>query len=304
MSGKPVAKIHPQLKKYTTIKIAGAVEELVFADEFIEQSPNRKWPSPIRILGNGSNVLIDDSGLKGTIVLARQREFPPPERIAENSEFAEYRVSASHFAPALSKWAAQQGLSGLEYLVGVPGTLGGALVQNAGANEQEMSDVLISAELFDWVSQKGFRWSAEECGLTYRHSNLMNKNLLVRSLGLRLRKADADEIQKRTELNLSYRKEKTPWTKASLGSTFARLKKDGGGWHYPGALIEQVGLKGQRVGEVSFSEVHANYLVNHGQADFRSAVSLIREARRRVRIEFGLELPLEIHLWTDSNLDL
>lgn len=259
--------------------------------------PEENWPEPIRFLGNGSNVLMDDRGMKGTIVLCRDDEFAP-QLLEENAEFADYRMGAGVFLPRLAKWAASQSLSGAEYMVGVPGTLGGAVVQNAGANDQDLKMILQSVDVFDLASRSIQTLSADECELQYRDSALKKRRSLVRSVSLRFRKSDSLLIQKQTEANLQYRKQKTPWTQPSLGSTFARIPS-GESWIYPGALLEKVGLKGFRQGQMGFSEIHANYLINHGGGRFEEAQALIQEAQKRVEDQFSLKIPLEILLWSD-----
>lgn len=290
------------LRPYTTMKIGGAAERILFLRNL--EDLRESLPRPLRILGNGSNVLIDDRGLKGTVIVVR--DFPPrdPEILEETAEGVRIRVSAGLFNPMLSRWAAQRALKGVEYLVGVPGTVGGALVQNAGANDQEFRDVCESAHVFDLETSESFELRAEETELSYRSSRFKkNPHWLVTSVTLFLARGAAGEIQSQIQRNLDYRKLKTPWTRPSLGSVFTRLpnpeKHETSEWLFPGKLIEEAGLKGYQIGDAQVSEIHANYVINLGHATFVDVMRLIREIEQRVLEHSGVRLHREILIWSD-----
>lgn len=287
------------LKKFSCLKLGGTSQVFTEIKDFLKE-PERSWPEPIRFLGNGSNVLIDEAGLRGSVVHCRGFQALEPISLGRSKEYVDCEWEASVFMPALSRWASAESLSGCEYMIGVPGCLGGGVVQNAGAHEQEIRDLLQSVKVFNLGSRRFEELSAQDCQLKYRSSIFLERpEFLIVGVSLRLRPGDSATIQSRMESNLKYRKEKTPWTQATLGSTFARIPKPEGGWHYPGQLLEAVGMKGQSQGGVMFSDLHANYLVNTGEACFADAMQLIREAQKRVHESFGLKLPLEIHLWSD-----
>ncbi len=284
------------LRTYSTIKIGGSAEKIIFLKDLTDTI---LLPKPIRILGNGSNILIDDRGLKGTVIICR--DFSPTEPVILTDHLSETIVSASSgtYLPTLAAWAAKNGLSGCEYMVGVPGTLGGAVLQNAGANEQEISHILVSVKALNIATGTFEVFSAEECGLTYRHSALKNRpELLVKEVTLKLKKADSAAIQNQTNLNLQYRKSKTPYSKPSLGSVFTRLKENDT-WIYPGKLIEDSGLKGVSSGAAMVSPVHANYIVNEGGASFLDVLQLIKKVETTVLEKTGKKLEREILIWTD-----
>lgn len=255
-------------------------------------------PKPIRVLGNGSNTLIDDRGLKGTVILTKEDQLSEPELLRTWNDRSLVRVQAGFSLPRLAKWAARQGLSGCEFMVGVPGTLGGAVLQNAGANEQDTKDILEQVLIFDLDEARHFNLSAQDCDLRYRWSSLKEKNWVVLSADLILKKAAATETEAKTQLNLNYRKQQTPYARPSLGSTFTRIQKDGA-WLYPGKLIEEAGLKGHRVGQVSVSEKHANYIINEGGGRFEEAYQLILEIEQRVLEHSGVKLEREVLIWSD-----
>ncbi len=287
------------LRRFSTIKIAGDAEKVVSLSEFLA-SPDQDWPQPIRILGNGSNVLMDDRGLKGTVITTREDELPEPKVLTSNSNETIVSFPAGMFLPAVARWAERNSLSGCEYMIGVPGTIGGAVVQNAGANAQEIKDILVEVECFDLKTRSRKVFKAEDCELAYRWSRFQrDQHYLVLSATLRLRHADVASIQNKLQENLDYRKSKTPWTRPTLGSTFTRLQK-GEDWVFPGKLIEDSGLKGFRMGKMSVSDIHANYIINEGGASFEEAMALIQEIERRVLEKTGVQLHREIQIWTDQ----
>ena len=290
-----------QLRSLTTMKIGGEPELFLRLQDL--KDLERPLPQPIRILGNGSNVLIDDQPLKGTVICVR--DFPPsePTVLSESETAIEIEVSAGMFLPTLCRWAEKRGLSGIEYMIGVPGTFGGAIVQNAGANNQEVSQVLISASIFDLSAQQSRLLLARDLKFTYRHSVLKDHPLwLVVSGRLRLSKAlSLAQIQDRISLNQSYRREKTPYNKPSLGSVFTRLPDGKGGWLFPGKLIEDAGLKGFQMGGARVSPVHANYIVNEGQATFNDVIALIEKIETVIESKFGIKMNREILIWSDRS---
>lgn len=285
------------LRTYSTIKIGNTAEKVVLLKDL--RVVGDHLPKPIRILGNGSNILMDDRGLKGTVVIVR--DFPPtePEIIDEHAGGVRLKVSAGMFLPALARWASKRGYTGCEYMVGVPGTVGGALAQNAGANNQEFSQLLVSADLFDLQTGLITQLDKDHCGLSYRHSRLKGMtNKVVVSVEIMLKGRDSSEIAKQIELNLEYRKQKTPYNKPSLGSIFTRLKKEEG-WLYPGQLIEEAGLKGHKIGNAMVSPVHANYIVNEGGATFQDTLQLIEHIEETVLQHSGVRLKREVLIWSD-----
>lgn len=289
-----------QLRTFTTMKIGGMPELLVSLKNLVQNAT--ELPKPIRILGNGSNTLIDDRGLRGTVILCRDFENPEPEILSRDETGAVVRINGGLFLPNLSNWALRQGLSGCEYMVGVPGTFGGAVVQNAGANEQEIADILKSVEIFDLNSMTVKKMEKEECQLSYRSSifkELSSASQIVISGIVHLKVKPAEEIRRQMDLNLSYRKTKTPYAKPSLGSIFTRIKAEDGTWLYPGKLIEDSGLKGFQIGGARISPVHANYIVNENKATFDDVMNLIVHVEKEVRKKSNVKLHREILIWTD-----
>jgi len=294
-----------QLRQISTMKIGGAAEKILSAKTFLNSRV--ELPRPIRILGNGSNTLIDDHGLKGSVILTRNdvRENSDPMILDETPRECVIAVSAGYNLPALARWSVKRGWTGCEYMIGIPGTLGGALVQNAGANEQELSEILVSAKTFNLEEHQSLQLSKEECALGYRTSRFKTLDdpkqlLLIDSVTLRLKRAEKNiDLEKLLERNLQYRKTQTPYSKPSLGSVFTRLRDDKGQWLYPGKLIEECGLKGHKIGGASVSHIHANYIVNNGDATFDDVLRLIEQIERTVFNKTGVRMRREIVIWSD-----
>lgn len=280
------------------MKIGGQAECLLQLKDL--ESVREDLPQPLRILGNGSNVLIDDRGLKGTVIV--MRDFPPPEPeiLEETADRVLVRASAGLFLPSLCRWAEKKSLSGCEYMIGVPGTVGGAVVQNAGANQQELKDILKSVQVFNLESRKVQELSAENCRLNYRTSRFKGqKDVIVVSADLWLKRSEGSTIEKQIQTNLDYRKQKTPYSKPSLGSIYTRIPLSTTEWLFPGKLIEDAGLKGTQIGGAQISPVHANYIVNEKNASFDDVLSLMEKIETSVQSKFNVQLHREIEVWTD-----
>lgn len=285
------------LRPFSTLKVGGPAERIVSLSKI--DLATEKLPKPVRILGSGSNVLMDDRGLKGTVILARDDPQKDPKIIEETDQEVILQVSAGMFLPRLARWTAKRGFLGCEYMIGIPGTVGGALIQNAGANQQEFKDVLQTAKLLDLSTASLSELNKEDCGLEYRKSKIKHSNRLAIEVFLKLKKGDFKAAQKRIELNLSYRKKSTPYTKPSLGSIFTRLA-EGENWLFPGKLIEEAELKGFRIGDAAVSDVHANYIVNEGRARFEDVIAVIHHVEKTVFEKCRKKLIREIDIWTDQ----
>jgi len=245
----------------------------------------------VRVLGAGSNVLVADEGARGVIVALSGRF----ERVVEEHVGARSLrlvAGAGVRLTAFARRVSNDGWSGLEFAVGIPSTVGGALVMNAGAHSSEMKDVVRWAEL---VSGDGVRSRVpvDELRFAYRHTRLPAGSVVTR-VGLTLRRDDADAIRERVRAHLDYRKRTQPLTEPSCGSVF--VNPEGGS---AGRLIEEAGLKGRRVGDAAISTKHANFIVNLGGARAADVIALVREAREAVRARTGIELTPEVKPFGD-----
>lgn len=286
------------LARYTAARLGGPADALVAArsvSELVEVMELAwRYELPYVILGGGSNVLVSDAGVRGLVILNRARKvrFEPsaePPRV--------WAESGANFG-LLARQAAQRGLGGLAWAAGIPGTLGGAVVGNAGALGGDMAGNLLLAEILHYsragrdVEIAREEWPAERMMYAYRSSRLKSLpgSAVVLSATLRLERSTPQvEVSRMDEL-ADYRRRTQP-PGASMGSMFKNPPGD-----YAGRLIEAAGLKGARIGDAQISELHANFFINHGDARAADIRALIDLARREVAGQFGVELELEIEL--------
>ena len=237
---------------------------------------------PVFFIGSGSNLLVADEGING-IVITLIKSFNKLE-IKGCHIYAETGVMLGHMV----KHCIKQKLTGLETMVGVPGTLGGALMMNAGAFGSEISNCLKNVDVMTLTGEIK-QYSVKDIDFNYRHSSF-KKNEIIMSANFVLKKATKQEIINKRAKASAGRKETQPLRFRSAGSLFKNPKKDVAA----GYLIDKAGLKGTHRGDAEISEKHANFFVNHGKANAEDVVFLIRLARKTVEKKFGINLELEV----------
>jgi UDP-N-acetylmuramate dehydrogenase len=245
------------------------------------------------LLGGGSNMLVSDLGVRGVVVLNRASKV-----VFDAEKPSVWAESGKNFG-SLARQAARKGFSGLEWAAGIPGTVGGAVVGNAGAHGGDTAGNLELAEVLH-RDQGRTTWKVERFNYGYRSSVLKTNTasrqplrqpqVVVLSADFNLEVGDPEEIQQVLEDNLAFRRRTQP-PGASMGSMFKNPPGD-----YAGRLIEAAGMKGARVGSAGISELHANFFINHGGARAADVYSLIQQARRTVKEQFGVTLELEIEI--------
>lgn len=278
------------LATYTTWKVGGAARWLAEPEQE-EIVPLLKAASKCNLsvyfLGRGSNVLIDSSGLPGLVILTRNSL----TSIARDKDriIADAGVSL----PRLSKTAAREGFKGYEFLVGIPGTVGGGIVMNAGLSAFRPKEICSVLDTVELVDQQGniHILTVDEIEPAYRSTKLLDKRHLVLRASFRLEQpGDPNDIHKRTLEHLAERKRKQPLDKATAGSTFKQPQ----GGQPAGWYIENAGLKDLRIGGARISPIHANWIENDGHATSDDIESLIEEVKNRVYDQFGVTLEEEI----------
>ncbi|HJN69465.1 MAG: UDP-N-acetylmuramate dehydrogenase [Candidatus Marinimicrobia bacterium] len=237
---------------------------------------------PVFFIGSGSNLLVADEGING-IVITLIKSFNKLE-IKGCHIYAETGVMLGHMV----KHCIKQKLTGLETMIGVPGTLGGALMMNAGAFGSEISNCLQNVDVMT-LTGKIKQYSVKDIDFNYRHSSF-KKDEIIMSANFVLKKATKQEIMNKRAKASAGRKETQPLRFRSAGSLFKNPKKDVAA----GYLIDKAGLKGTHRGDAEISEKHANFFVNHGKANAEDIVFLIRLARKTVEKKFGINLELEV----------
>ncbi|MDD5468002.1 MAG: UDP-N-acetylmuramate dehydrogenase [Anaerolineales bacterium] len=292
------------LARYTAARVGGPAECLIEIESAAALADAAAWlwaqGLDFLVLGGGSNVLVSDSGLKGVILVNKARA-AGKVRFEARSRPPVVWAEAGVNLGVIARQAAVRGLSGLEWAAGIPGTLGGAVVGNAGAHGGDIAANLIVAEILQreqsavGISTSISQWSPERMEFAYRSSRLKKApgQALVLSATLRLESSSREAVEEKMEAFNAYRRQTQP-PGASMGSMFKNPPSD-----YAGRLIEAAGLKGARVGGAQISLLHANFFVNEGAATAGDIYALIQLARRQVRQVSGVELETEIQLLGD-----
>ena len=285
------ARVDELLARHTTLRIGGPADLFVEAKtvpELVESVKlARQFAVPFFILGNGSNILVLDKGIRGLVIENHCDDFSleisSPERAVLTAE-------SGASLPGIANRLARQGWSGLEWAIGVPGTVGGAVVANAGAHGSSIADNLVSVTILDAAGLTP-KLPKTECGFDYRTSRFKhNQRDTVLTAKFEMRRDGADACIARMNSYTEHRRQTQP-TDPSVGSMFKNPPGD-----FAGRLIEQAGLKGRRVGDIEVSRIHANFFVNLGKATARDVVELIQVVRDSVKERFGVELDLEIEV--------
>jgi len=279
--------INEPLSKHTTYGIGGPAEIMVFPENKTDLiqiiRTARKMNQPVSILGSGSNILISDNGIKGVVISLKNTL-----KLIEIENQKLYAECGSMLG-RIVKQAVKHNLIGLENLNGVPGTLGGALVMNAGAWGGEISENLVQVELIDEDGKLRYL-QKNEINFSYRQSSFNKKDILL-SAEFLLKKADKEIINKNFVEAQTGRKSTQPLNKRSAGSLFKNPKG-----HSAGKLIDEAGLKGFSVGQAKISDKHANFFINEGNASSRDMLQLIKKAHQTVKEKFNINLELEVKL--------
>lgn len=293
IAGEQAVRLQEPMSAHTTFRIGGP------ADYFVEAGREsvlkellllcRETETPFFILGNGSNLLVSDEGYRGVMISLRGFD-EISFREGESTEAGKTIMTAGS-GVLLSKaamQAAERGLTGFEFAGGIPGTLGGAVTMNAGAYGGEIRDVILSARVMTKAGDVR-ELSAEELDLSYRHSIIQEKDLIVLSADFAFAHGDEEQIKEQMRQLNTQRREKQPLEYGSAGSTFKRPEG-----YFAGKLIQDAGLKGYRSGDVMVSEKHSGFVVNVGKGTCGDAMRVIEHVQRTVYEQFGVELELEV----------
>jgi UDP-N-acetylmuramate dehydrogenase len=279
------------LARYTSMKIGGPADFLVEAatDSALTGvlKTLHRWGVGFCLLGNGSNVLVSDRGVRGAVIRLAG-EFKRLEWRAQN-DAVEVLVGAAYPVTQLVREAVRKGFAGLEFAEGIPGTVGGALFMNAGAYGAEFEKVV---DQVDALTPQGeaYQLSRAQMTFSYRDSHLPPGTVVTR-VRLRLHKLEAARVDAKLRELLGRRKSSQPSGFPNSGSMFRNPPGD-----FAGRLIEAAGLKGKRIGQAQISERHANFIVNLGGARAEDVRRLMELARSEVARQFGVELAAEVKL--------
>lgn len=283
-------RINEPMMKHTSFRAGGTAEWFVIPETVEELKAVlamcRKADIPWYVVGNGSNLLVSDKGFAGVIISTGKFD-----RLEVDG--TEITVGAGVMLSRLANTAYKEGLTGLEFAAGIPGTVGGACVMNAGAYGSEMKHVLKTVTVLTTEGNVE-TLPAEMLDLGYRSSVIPKKGYLVLEAVVSLSEGKLEEIKAVMDDLAFRRKDKQPLEFPSAGSTFKRPEG-----YFAGKLIEDCGLKGFSVGGAQVSEKHAGFVINKGGAAATDIYRLCKEVEKRVRAEFGVSLEMEIKLLGD-----
>jgi UDP-N-acetylmuramate dehydrogenase len=280
------------LKGLTTWKVGGPAEWYLEPHTLAEIQIGLAWARehdlPITFIGAGSNLLISDLGLPGLVVCTRHLRHTSTQFDDETQSLT---VDAGRMAASIAWQAARRGWSGMEWAAGIPGTIGGAVVMNAGAHGHSTQEILVTTEV---LNPDGSIETLQNQDLEYRyrHSNLQGDTRLVLSAKFQLQiESDAEAVKTRTFRDLEKRHSKQPYDRPSCGSVFRNPSPQ-----YAAALIEGLGLKGYRIGDAEVSTLHANFIINRQDAKASDIRALIYHVQAQVKQHHSIELEPEVKM--------
>lgn len=280
------------LKRHTSFRIGGpaellyipeSVEDLIKAIEFLDKNGIKRY-----VIGAGTNILVSDKGLKGCVIKL-DRAIRGIKVLRREGQKVYLNVMAGEPLSKLHEFAIKKGFIGTEFCFGIPGTVGGAIAGNAGTRLGEMGDIVDSLTLIreggeiESLGKGRLFFAYRECGIP-EDSVILSSEIVLRDGGKEVSMKDVEALKE-------YRKKSQPRGYHSAGSIFKNPKEDSAG-----RLIELAGLKGLRLNDAEISKVHANFIINRGNADAKSVIKLIDIARSEVQRLFGIRLELEIRL--------
>lgn len=276
------------MKKHTTFKTGGTADLMVVPHNIHElcllMRHIIKEKIPYVVIGHGSNILVGDKGIREVVIKIDKNL----NNIAIKGDIAD--VEAGALLADVSKEVQKNGLSGLEFACGIPGTVGGAVVMNAGAYGREMKDVAEEAVVLTKAGEL-LTLKGSDLEFGYRTSSIQTKGDLVLKVKLRLQKGDRDEIQKTMDELVMKREQSQPLEYPSAGSTFKRPQG-----YFTGKLIQEANLSGYQLGGAQVSKKHAGFVINVGNATTGDILNLIGHIQKEVKRLFGVELETEVRV--------
>lgn len=279
------------MKEHTSLKIGGPAEFFVRVSSVEELKEVLQFAKineiPLTVVGNGSNLLVLDSGIKGVVIKTELKQI---QIKYIDKEKAEIIVDDGVQLGLLAQKLLKEEIAGFEELSGIPGTIGGAVVMNAGAHGKEMKDIVTEVTAIDYDGNIHI-FTNEQSEFTYRHSKFSEGEYIILQVKLLLEKGKKEDIKSRMDEYAKYRKEKQPIEYPSAGSTFKR-----GTDFITAKLIDEAGLKGYSIGGAKISEKHAGFIINTGNATAQDVLDLVKYVKDKVYEKFGKKIELEIKI--------
>lgn len=283
-------KYNEPMKNYTTFKVGGPAECLIKIYNLEELKEILKFAKEnlinLTIIGNGSNLLVLDGGIKGITLLMKMDDININQ---ENEKFIIKAQSGTKMGK-LAQILLSKEISGFEELSGIPGTIGGAVIMNAGAHGKEIKDIVTNVKCIDYQGiEKEF--INEDLKFEYRNSILKNSKYIITEVTLKLNKGNQEKIKEKMKEYLDYRKEHQPIEYPSAGSTFKRGKD-----FITAKLIDEAGLKGYTIGGAQVSTKHAGFIINKGEATAKDILELTNYIKNTIKEKFNKQIELEIQI--------
>lgn len=287
---KDKIKTNEPMSKHTSFKTGGNADYYIKADNKEEIKNIIKYAKqneiPLHIIGNGSNVLVSDNGIRGIVLKINLQGID----IQEQKDGVIVTVASGEKVMALAQKLLQNSITGFEELSGIPGTIGGAIKMNAGAHGREMKDIVISTTYMN-EDGKIYELTNEEQEFTYRHSTFFEHKYIILETKLLLQKGEKEQIEEKMQEFIEWRKDKQPLEFPSAGSTFKR-----GANFITAKLVDECGLKGYTIGGAQVSEKHAGFVINTGNATSQDIFELIKYIKKKVYEKFKVRIKEEIEI--------
>ena len=282
--------INEEMKKYTSFKIGGPAECLIKI-ESVDQIKEvykiaKEFNIPLTVIGNGSNLLVSDRGIKGIVLKIEIKKLEFQEDIGKINIV----VGSGEKLGIMAQKFLNQEIEGFEFAAGIPGTIGGAIRMNAGAHGKEMKDIV---KTVTYIDREGNikKINNSEAEFKYRNSIFSHKDYVIIEAELKLQKGNKEEILAKMQEYANFRKEKQPLEFPSAGSTFKR-----GEDFITARLIDECGLKGYQIGDAQISEKHAGFIINKGNATAEDVMKLIEYTKEQIYNKFGKRIETEIEI--------
>ena len=290
--GEDKLKIDEPMSKHSSFRVGGPAE-LFLEVESVEKlkailEVNKELKLPITVIGNGTNILVKDKGIKGIVIKYVAKGIS--KATLDNDTFA---ITADAGLPnaALANELLKDSLTGFEFAASIPGTIGGAIYMNAGAFGGEMESIVSEVTFLDLDDLAIYKSDGDDCDFSYRHSKFENMNTVILSATMVFSKGNKDEIKRTMDAYLEKRLETQPYDKPNAGSTFKR-----GDGFITAMLIDEAGLKGHTIGGAQVSEKHAGFIVNTGNATAKDILDLIKYVQKIVMEKYGKAIEPEVRI--------
>ena len=287
------------MKKYTTFKVGGPAECLIKIENINELKEILKFTNEnnikLTVLGNGSNVLILDKGISGItlIIKIENTEFEETEENLNSKligQKTKIKLGAGEKIAKVGMVFFKESLTGFEEIAGIPGTIGGAVRMNAGANGREMKDIIKTVKCLDYQGNEKV-FTNEEMEFGYRTSILKKEKYIVTEVEIELEKGNQEEIKEKMDMYKEKRKNSQPLEYPSAGSTFKRGKD-----FITAKLIDEAGLKGTHVGDAEVSTKHGGFIINKGNAKAKDILELVEIVKKEVYKKYQKQIELEVEI--------